>query len=151
MKKTAPMPLEKLLEKFFRDQGQERRFKELKVFQVWNQAVGEEIGKNAQPVSVNQGRLVVSVRNSIWLSELGFERQKLKRKLNRVLGKDIIQEISFRIGPIPDSSPAPEKPRPDLKPLSPELEQKLNDLLSSIEDPDLRNQLKNLILAISQK
>ncbi len=148
MKKTAPLPLEDLLGKFFRSQGQGQRFQELKVFQLWNEAVGEEIGKNARPVSVNQGRLVVAVRNSIWLSELGFERQKLKKKLNRVLGKGIIQEISFRIGPIPDSVPDPEESPPDSKPLTPELEQKLQKLLSRIDDPDLKSALKNLLRAL---
>jgi len=141
MEKTGPKSLEKILEKFFREQGQEQRFKEIKVFQVWDQAVGEEISKNAIPISVNQGRLLVAVRNSIWLNELGFSRQKLKSKLNRALGKNIIKEISFRISELPDQKPNQIKPEPKEK--SPELLKKLEQLLSTIDDQNLKQLLKN--------
>lgn len=148
---SKPESLDRLLEKFFRQHGQEQRFKELKVFDAWNEAVGEQISRNAQPVSVNQGRLVVSVRNSIWLQELGFSRQKLKNKLNRILGKGVIKDISFRIGQIADAESVEKISQAPSKPLSPELEQKINNLLISIEDPELRAELKSLILVISQK
>jgi len=141
MEKPGPKPLEKILEKFFREQGQEQSFKEIKVFQIWRQAVGEEISKNAIPISVNQGRLLVAVRNSIWLNELGFARQKLKSKLNRALGKNIIKEISFRISELPEQKPIQLNPEPKEK--SPELLKKLEQLLATIDDQNLKQLLKN--------
>ncbi len=150
MKRYAPEPLEKVLQRFFRQHGQERKFNELKVFELWNEAVGPEIGKNAQPVSVNNGWLTVKVRNSIWLQELGFERQKLKRKLNRLLGKGTITDITFRIGPIADPQPEPAPNKSPAKPLSKDLERKFESLVQAVDDPQLREQLKAFLLTIHQ-
>jgi len=148
-RKKRPAPLEKLLDQFFKDRGQEQKYRELKVFDVWDQVMGEEIKSNAVPVSVNQGRLVVSVRNSVWLTELGFTRQKIKNKLNRNLGRGTIKDISLRIGPVPERGAADtqeEKP-PQIK--DPELAKKLDRMLASVGDEDLRKLLKDWFAAIA--
>ncbi len=147
MMPDKPEPIEKLIEKFFREAGEEQRYRESKVFQIWNQVVGEEISQNAQPVMVENGRLVVAVRNSLWLSELGFERHKIKRKLNRRLGKGTIREISFRIGNIPElGSKAEVFTSPQLERFAPsQLKKEIEIKLEKIKDPELRESLKNLL------
>jgi len=147
MNREKPESVEKLLEKFFREVGEEQRFRESKVFQVWKQVVGEEISQNAQPIMVERGRLIVAVRNSLWLSELGFERHKIKRKLNRLLGKGTIREISFRIGNV--NEPAPESLCSETAPAQisckPQVEQEIKSKLEEIKDPELKEILKNLL------
>ncbi len=97
-RKGKAVPVGSLVEKFFRGLGQEQRLRESRVFEVWDEAVGADIARNARPVSVKDGLLVVEVRNPVWMTELTFARPKLKSKLNRALGRGAIRDISFRIG-----------------------------------------------------
>jgi len=149
--KKRPAPLDKLLDQFFKERGQEQKYRELKVFEVWDQVMGEEIKSNAVPVSVNQGRLQVSVRNSVWLTELGFARQKLKTKLNRNLGRGVIKDISLRIGQVPEHGAADtqeEKP-PQIK--DPALDKKIDQMLASVGDEALRKLLKDWLAAMADQ
>jgi hypothetical protein len=148
-KKPQPVSLDKLLEKFFRDKGQEQKYRELKVFEVWEKVMGGEIRSNAAPVSINQGRLVVSVRNSVWLTELGFTRQKIKTKLNRNLGKGTVTDISFRIGPVPEPAAARHEEIKPSKFKDPALAKKLDRMLASVHDESLRKSLKDWFAAIA--
>lgn len=147
-RKPRPVSVDKLLEKFFRDLGQEQKYRELKVFDVWDRVMGEEIKSNAVPVSINQGRLTVAVRNSVWLTELGFTRQKIKTRLNRDLGRGTIKDISFRIGQIPERTEAGDAK--DKKPgtLDPALDKKIEQMLGSIKDQALRKILKDWFCAM---
>jgi len=145
MNKT-PQPLSKLIERFFKELGEEQRLREIKVFEVWNKVVGEKISENAKPVQIEKGRLVVVVRNSIWLSELGFERHKLKQRLNRLLGRGTVKEIIFRIGNLP----AKEEAKEALKEPKPKhlLTQEWEEKLKQIQDPELRDMLKSYLEAL---
>jgi len=150
-RKGQPVAVNKLVEKFFREIGQEQRFRELKVFEVWEQLMGEEIRENARPVSVNQGRLLVVVRNSIWLTELGFARQKIKGKLNRALGKGTIKDITFRIGPIPEKTEAKIQPGKISGKADPELAEKIERMLGALDDRRLKELLKNWLSALAER
>jgi hypothetical protein len=144
--KTAS-PIGDLLERYFREQGQEQRFSELKVFSEWDNVVGEVISANARPVSVNQGHLVVAVRNSMWLTELGFDEKKYRNKLNRLLGKGVIKSISFRLGQLPErEKPAGREPQP----IDPQLAGKIETILASVEDEPLRKLLKDWLTALGR-
>jgi len=149
-RKRRPLSLDKLLEQFFREHGQEQRFRELKVFEEWDKVLGEEIRENARPVSVNQGRLVVSVRNSIWLTELGFARQKLKSKLNRALGKGTIKDITFRIGPLEKKAGGKNHPEQIDNPSDPELAGRIEKMLEKVADPELKGLLKNWLCTLAE-
>jgi len=150
MRKTkTASPIGDLLERYFREQGQEQKFSELKVFSEWDNVVGEAISANACPVSVNQGHLVVAVRNSMWLTELGFDEKKYRNKLNRLLGKGVIKTISFRIGQIPER----EKPaaQAQSQPLDPQLAKKIDKILASVEDENLQKLLKDWLTALGSR
>jgi hypothetical protein len=149
--KSRAVPLDKLLDQFFKEHGHEQQYRELKVFEVWDQVMGEEIKSNASPVSIMQGHLKVAVRNSVWLTELGFARLKIKTKLNRKLGRGVIKDISFRIGPAPE--PPEMKAGGDKKPspLNPALGEKVDRMLGSVPDKDLRALLKDWFAAMMVK
>jgi hypothetical protein len=148
-RKPRPVSVDKLLEKFFKDLGQEQKYRELKVFDVWDRVMGEEIKSNAVPVSINQGRLTVAVRNSVWLTELGFTRQKIKNRLNRDLGRGTVKDISFRIGQVPEA--VEEKKIQELGPKSPvpALAKEIDRMLGSVQDKKLRQLLKDWLEAMA--
>ena len=75
-------------------------FELTKVWRLWEDAVGETIAKNARPAAFKGKLLIVHVISSTWLHQLQFLKNDLMAKINAALGKPLIQEIKFKIGPL---------------------------------------------------
>ena len=79
--------------------GLEKRLQESQVFYFWQQIVGADVARHAQPVSLRNGILVVAVDHPIWLQELQrFHKALLLQKIQEHVGKKAIRDIFFRIG-----------------------------------------------------
>ncbi len=129
--------------------GLDRVSKEQELFNVWDKAVGEPISKCTRPVAVHNGRLVVAVKDSAWMQELSFMKRDIKRKLNRVLGRDVVREIRFKQGMWQEEPGEPEeKGREDEE--ETELDQSVIEearrAASVIADPRLREQVLRTLL-----
>ncbi len=70
------------------------------VWHLWDDAVGDLIAKNARPEAFKGRLLLVRVNSSPWMHHLQFLRKDIIRKINTALGKDLVQEIKFKIGPV---------------------------------------------------
>ncbi len=70
-----------------------------RIFDLWAGAVGGAIADNAQPAAFKGRRLVVHVNSSAWLHQLQFLKTDIIEKVNSALGKPLVDEIQFRIGP----------------------------------------------------
>jgi predicted nucleic acid-binding Zn ribbon protein len=70
----------------------------LQVWELWDDAVGEMIAYNAQPLAFKGKLLLVEVNSSAWLHELQFLKDDMIRNLNNALGRELISEIKFKIG-----------------------------------------------------
>ena len=70
------------------------------VWQIWDETVGETIAQNARPAALKESLLIVHVSSSTWIHQLQFLKNDLINQLNTVLGKAIITEIKFKIGPL---------------------------------------------------
>jgi predicted nucleic acid-binding Zn ribbon protein len=71
-----------------------------KVWSLWNNAVGEAIAKNTRPVAFKGKLLLVHVVSSTWMHELKFLKKDIIKKINEALGKKLVEEIKFKIGPV---------------------------------------------------
>ena len=71
-----------------------------KVWSLWDRAVGEAIAKNARPEAVKGKLLLVHVTNSTWMQHLQFFKKDIIKKINDALGKALVEEIKFKIGPV---------------------------------------------------
>jgi predicted nucleic acid-binding Zn ribbon protein len=69
-----------------------------RIWEVWNDVVGPTIAEIARPSWIKNKRLIVIVRDSVWLQELNFAGESIKEDLNRELQRDAIHKIEFRIG-----------------------------------------------------
>ena len=72
----------------------------LKVWELWERAVGEIIAENARPAAFKGKILLVHVNSSPWLHQLHFLKKDILTRLNRELGRDLVDEIKFKIGPL---------------------------------------------------
>ena len=70
------------------------------VWQLWDEAVGGTIAQNARPAAIKGGLLIVHVSSSTWIHQLQFLKNDVIAQLNSALGKPLIEQIKFKIGPL---------------------------------------------------
>jgi predicted nucleic acid-binding Zn ribbon protein len=72
----------------------------VQVWQVWDNIVGNVIAQNAKPAAFKGRILLVHVTSSTWIHQLQFLKKKMIAKLNDKLGKTLIEDLKFKIGPL---------------------------------------------------
>jgi len=72
----------------------------VQVWRVWDTIVGNVIAQNAKPAAFKGRILLVHVTSSTWLHQLQFLKKDIIDKLNVTLGKTLIEDLKFKIGPI---------------------------------------------------
>ena len=75
-------------------------FELTEIWRLWDETVGESIAQNARPAAFKGKLLIVHVISSTWIHQLQFLKTDLMAKINAALGKPLIQEIKFKIGPL---------------------------------------------------
>ena len=96
MKASNPKPIETVLASVLQELGLGSRIRQLKVLDVWAEAVGEQIAKVTSPDRIERGKLIVRVKKAPWRNELIFLKRDIIAKLNQILGEEIVKEIIFR-------------------------------------------------------
>ena len=71
-----------------------------RLWQEWNTVVGEAISQNARPEAIKGKLLLVNVSSAPWMQQLQFLKTELLQKLNESMGKDAVEDIRFKIGPV---------------------------------------------------
>ena len=67
------------------------------IWENWEDAVGADIARRAEPDSVaKSGILTVNVTSSVWMQELHFIKQTLIDALNEKCGGFLVKDIQFR-------------------------------------------------------
>ena len=72
----------------------------VRVWELWEAAVGQAIAANTRPAAFRGKLLVVEVTSSTWLQELQFLKSDLITQVNAALGKPLIGDIRFKIGSV---------------------------------------------------
>ena len=72
----------------------------IRVWHVWDSIVGQVISKNAKPAAFKGRILLVYVTSSTWIHQLQFLKEEMIAKLNESLGKSLIDDLKFKIGPV---------------------------------------------------
>jgi predicted nucleic acid-binding Zn ribbon protein len=70
----------------------------VRVWELWDNAVGETIAKNARPAAFKGKLLLVEVSSSTWMHQLQFLKTEIIAKINNAFGKEAVEEIKFKIG-----------------------------------------------------
>ena len=72
----------------------------VRVWQVWDRVMGDVIAQNARPAAFKGRLLLVHVNSSTWIHQLQFLKTEMIEKLNNALGKSLINDLKFKIGPL---------------------------------------------------
>ena len=72
----------------------------MQVWQVWDRIVGDVVSKNAKPAAFKGRIVLVYVTSSTWVHQLQFLKEEIIVKLNEGLGKALVDDLKFKIGPV---------------------------------------------------
>ena len=72
----------------------------VEVWELWDGVVGETISKNARPAAFKGKLLLVEVSSSTWMHQLQFLKADIIEKINHAFGKEMVDEIKFKIGTV---------------------------------------------------
>lgn len=112
----------------------------LAIRDVWADAVGKDVARNAFPVRINRaGSLTVHCSGATWAAELTLLRSHLQARLDERLGEGSPEELRFEVGELPAPVAEPEPPSPRTP------NPRAAELASGIADPDLRRTVERAI------
>ena len=118
---------------------------EVRLQQQWREIIGEPVGSHTWPVQVRFKKLYLIVRNSVWLQQLMFLKPTLLAKVNEQAGSELITDIAFRVGEIPDARTAAPASQSQQQPVNEAAVVEANAHAAAVQDPDLRNRLASLM------
>lgn len=164
---NCPTDVGSLLSSVLTKKDWQRRLKLHQVFLFWDEVVGQEIARHAQPQVIKGDTLWLAVSDSIWMQQLQFERHHLLELINirfaeaggeqesvstgQGKGAPRLNEIKFTL----DSSFDRRRPLKPKKAAVQEID--LNQFaqfsasLNSIEDQATRESMKRLWLVMHQR
>jgi len=73
-------------------------FDDIRIWDIWDSVVGERISRHAQPSKIKKGVLTVKVTDSVWMQDLKFEAEGIRKRLNCGLKNEAVSKIKFRVG-----------------------------------------------------
>ena len=144
------MHIKTILEDTLDQLGLSEKIDECKALTLWND-VASTLASRTQPVSISNSRLIINVTDSVVLHTLSLYKRKYVEKINLLAGRDVIKDIIFRVGKV-------EKKDIELKDRDNYMEElkgtqldqgeleKIDEIVSAIEDDDIKNSLRNLFI-----
>ncbi|MDA8418346.1 MAG: DUF721 domain-containing protein [Desulfobacteraceae bacterium] len=154
MAAEASAGLGEVLESLFRKRDWQGRLRLHQVFIFWEEVVGAEIARHAQPQFIRGETLWVAVSDSVWMQHLQFEWRPLLDLINERLaaggeGRSAsLKELRFQLASGQISSPPPAQTPPRRGIDHHELA-RFSALLAGIEDPELREVMRRAWRACS--
>lgn len=138
----------RVLEGLARRLGLESKMLESRLRRGWIAIVGEPIASNTRPDHIRYKKLYLVVGNSVWLHQLTFLKPTLIHNIKGVDGGELVTDIVFRLGELPETGhrPAMTEALPSTaSPMSDALLAEISVHVSAIHDPLLRDQLTQLM------
>lgn len=116
------------------------------IHRVWSGVVGEEVARRSQPALLKNGRLQVTVGDSVWLQQLTMLKPKILAGLESHLGPGVVRDIFFILGSPSASAARPERiSRGRTRPSPSETPERLQDVLRPVQDQECREVLARIL------
>ena len=128
----------RLLPKLLNATGANPEMAEVAVKIAWTRAAGDGLRRHAIPFRLFRKTLVVSVADLIWQRQMQSMSAELISRINRSLGREIVEDIEFRIDPATvEQVRSQNRPAPREK-MNPPIPDDLISAADEIADQDLR-------------
>ncbi len=139
-----PQSIEKLLNSLIAHKGWKGRVEIHKVFTFWDDVVGPDIAKQAQPYVIRKNILWVRVTDSVWMQQLHLLKEMLLEKINKRIRKEKLTDIRFQL----DVDVARQEKKESAEPAAPASlpdparVEEFDHMLESIEDEHVRDAIR---------
>jgi hypothetical protein len=130
----------RLLPKLLNATGANPEMAEIAAKLAWSRAAGDGLRRHAIPFRLFRKTLVVSVADVIWQKQMQSMSAELISRINRLLGREVVEDIEFRINPAAVEqvrANSESRQRPEDKARGP-IPDELISAASEIADQDLR-------------
>lgn len=100
-RRRAPVPMGAVMDGVLQKLAGKSPLRELEaVRRCWADVAGTALAAVSSPVALRDGSLLVHVTSSAWLHRLQFMRDDLRGGLNGAIGRELVAELRFRVGPL---------------------------------------------------
>jgi len=86
--------------------GFEQKMVESSIQQRWEEIMGEKIANHTIPGQIRYKKLYIHVDNPVWMHQLLFLKDEILNRVNCTIGREIINEVRFKLGTGPDNHTA---------------------------------------------
>lgn len=140
-----PKPLADLLDEGLAGLGLGERLRDMEIWRLWPDVVGQAIASRAQPLRIINGKLTVAVSSGPWMQELNFLKGMMKEKLNSSLGGEVVKEIVLKSGKVDGLSAPPADEPTRKKPLTARQRALITEQAALIADEETREAFAELM------
>ena len=134
-----------LLRQLLGQWGLDRKVREYRAWEIWDEVVGPQIASRARPVKLRDGVLEVVVDQPVWMQQLQLMKPRILSSLNARLGEALLRDIFWRRGRIEAIKAAGVSRQaaapPHLPPLDEEALSAIDQVLAPLADFDVRESL----------
>ncbi len=78
--------------------GFEQKMVESSLQKRWGEIMGEKIANHTIPGQIRYKKLYIEVDNPVWMHQLLFLKDEILNRVNRTIGREIINEVRFKLG-----------------------------------------------------
>lgn len=125
------------------------RVKEYGLWKVWDKLAGEAVSRHCQPERLKDGILFLKVDSPVWMQQLQFLKSLIIEKVNGFMKENAVKDVRFQIGKLGQTRKGKWKPWKEVS-LPQEVVLRLNNELSSVRDPELRDIIKKVRIKEAQ-
>lgn len=93
-----PRPMSATVDALLRRMGWTEHVEVASVTARWREVVGDQIADHCEPVSFDDGVLVLRASSSAWATQMQLMSGQVRHRLNEELGREVVSELRF-IGP----------------------------------------------------
>jgi predicted nucleic acid-binding Zn ribbon protein len=88
------------------------RIRESMALAFWPRAVGPHVASASHAEEVRDGVLIVRTKGSTWSHEISLLKYRILPELNRLCGRQVVRDIRFLAGGLPERGTVTEDARP---------------------------------------
>jgi hypothetical protein len=112
----------------------------VRAFAWWDKVVPARVARNARPVRLVRGTLIVHARTAAWSQELSFLQADLLNAIQERAPTAGVQRLRMQVGPLPPPPTRMVKPKPKVQPIEVgELPGELARAIAHVKDDALRD------------
>ena len=93
MKKSNDLPIADVLQQMIKAFKLKENLTKVQIENIWATQMGKTISSYTRALTLRDHVLYVTIESASLRSELHFEREKIKLRLNEAIGEDFLKEV----------------------------------------------------------